>query len=175
MQYSDTAGEGDMLLKNYIQNTLVIGLFVVSLGGFLLHIRTHPLNEAENFVPFVAGLLTVVVVTGLFLSNVATQYAYVLNGMLVILGTVTMTHYSIATMPAQKSIFSLLAKSMFPDILMLWVNFAIGKALFDLKRLRTGDEKTFTGRWFRYPSMSWWFLHLVLISTVYTLGHILWK
>ncbi|MFP4081816.1 MAG: hypothetical protein ACLFVG_03550 [Candidatus Aminicenantes bacterium] len=31
------------------------------------------------------------------------------------------------------------------------------------------------GKFFRYPNMGWWWVHLVALSAVYALGHFIWR
>lgn len=162
--------------KQYIRLVLKVGLAVISLGGLLIHAQLHSdLGGVAHYVPFTAGVLGVTLVTGMFFFKRTIPYAYVLNGMLVIVGTVTMGHFSIANAPERVTVGSLVSGTLLPYIVILWTNFAIGKALFELNFVQTGKEPMRTGRYFRYPNMGWWWVHLVAISTVYTLGHLLWK
>ena len=104
-----------------------------------------------------------------------TAYAFVINGFLVILGTITMAHFSIATHSGPWTLNGLIFKTMLPDILMLWGNFAFGKALFDLELMNTAADVVPKGRYWRYPNNGWWLVHLIAWSAVYALGAILWK
>lgn len=162
--------------KQIIKLTLITGLVFLSLGGWLLHLRVHPpLAQAYNLIPFISGVISIIIVPLLFWSRSTVQYAYVTNGMLVILGTITMAHFSILTLSFPISLESLFFKTMFPDIAILWGNFAIGKALFDLELLSTDKDVVPKGRYFRYPNTGWWLVHLLAWSAVYALGNILWK
>lgn len=165
-----------MLQKQKLRLLLVGGLFFISLGGWMLHVRIHPpLARAANTVPFVAGLIGFTVVAAMFLSRKTLAYAYVINGMLVIIGTITMTHYSVAKPPEEITFISLIFKTMFPDILILFTNFMLGKALFELEMLKTEKTGIHRGRFFRYPNTGWWLVHLAALSGVYLVGHLLWK
>jgi cation transport ATPase len=165
-----------MVQKQKIRVLLVAGLFFISLGGWLLHMRIHPISKlALNWVPFVAGLISVTAVTVMFLFRRTLAYAYVITGMLVIIGTITMGHFSFAHPPEHISFQTLVMGTMFPDIVMLFTNFIIGKALFELEMLKTEETQARHGRFFRYPNMGWWTVHLVALSAVYVLGHFLWK
>jgi hypothetical protein len=47
----------------------ILGLFFISLGGLLLHLRIHPpTDEASNWIPVVFGVLSVIVLPFLFNS-----------------------------------------------------------------------------------------------------------
>jgi hypothetical protein len=63
----------------------------------------------------------------------------------------------------------------FADIMLSWGKFTVGKALFDLEALRTETDVTVKGRFFRYPNMGWWWVHLVALTAVYSLGHVIWR
>jgi hypothetical protein len=58
--------ESGMVQKQKIRVLLVVGLFFISLGGWLLHMRIHPISKlALNWVPFVAGLISVTAAFGM--------------------------------------------------------------------------------------------------------------
>ena len=165
-----------MKQKQKLRLCLVIALFLVSLGGWLLHVRIHPPSKlAINYIPFVAGLLGMTAVPAMFLFKRTAAYAYVLNGILVIIGTVTMTHFSLAHSPEQITFAAILSRTLLPDILVLFTNFLLGKALFELELLRSEDTLGRRGRFFRYPNTGWWLVHLFALSATYVLGHLLWK
>ena len=91
-----------MRQKQKLRLLLVAGLFFVSLGGWLLHGRIHPPSKlAVNYIPFIAGLISIVAVPTMFLFKRTVAYAYVLNGLLVILGTITMIHFSLDRIPSR--------------------------------------------------------------------------
>jgi len=126
------------------KRTLLISLFILSVSGLLLHFRIHNFMvhdkihpeivrfDGTKFFSFIFPLLDAVVVTTLFMSKRTCVFGYLLNGMIVIYGTVFMAHYSIAeffakTVPAEEW----LLKSTLPDIGIAWGDFFIGKALYD--------------------------------------------
>jgi hypothetical protein len=61
-------------------------------------------------------------------------YGYVLNGMLVIFGTVLMTHFSLVKLSVDPSqpLYLLLFKSTLPDIALAWADFLVATALYHL-------------------------------------------
>lgn len=162
--------------KALLKVTLLSGLVVMALGGWLLHSGFHPpLMKGYNLVPFLAGLTSIIIVPFLFWFRSTFAYAYVINGFMVILGTITMAHFSIAHFSGPLTLESLFFRTMLPDIFMLWGNFAFGKALFDLELLNAATDTVPKGRYFRYPNNGWWLVHLFAWSLVYALGNILWK
>jgi hypothetical protein len=165
-----------MTLRIYTKSILIAALFSISLGGVLLHIRIHSIsNNTANIIPLIAGILSVIVVPVLFSVKKTVQYGYVLNGMLAIIGTVLMTHFSIANWPQPATFATVMVQTMLSDNLILWTNFFIGKALFDLETFGYIEDKEKKGVTYRYPNLGWWLVHLTAISIVYTLGHMLWR
>jgi hypothetical protein len=126
------------------RRTLITALFIMAVAGLLLHVRIHPflapdkLNPSlsafngTNFLAFIFPLLDVFLVTALFMSKRTAVYGYILNGLIVIYGTVFMSHFSIAQFIAQAVPPSKwIINSTLPDIGMAWADFFVGKALFD--------------------------------------------
>jgi hypothetical protein len=155
---------------------LLIGLLTLSIGGLLLHSRIHPVKtNYSNLVPAVSGLLSVLVVPLLFCSRRTIAYGYVLNGFLVIIGTITMGHFSIANWPNPATLQGVLVNTLLADILILWGKFFIGKSIFDLEFFGYDAAREKKGVTYRYPNMGWWLIHLVAVSIVYYIGFMLWR
>ncbi|MCE5312467.1 MAG: hypothetical protein LLF86_04880 [Nitrospiraceae bacterium] len=128
-----------------MKRSLLAALFLIAFGGFLLHYRIHnfmmpdPSNPGQlmfsgTLLPAsLLPLLDMFVVTTLFIWRRTAAYGYLLNGLIVIYGSILMTHYSIAQFiikdvpPGEW-----LLKSTLPDIMILWTDFFIGKTLYDL-------------------------------------------
>lgn len=165
-----------MLIRSYIKSTLLCSIVVLALGGFLLHTRIHPFTQnSSNFVPFFSGILSIVLVPLLFSSKKTMSYGYVLNGMLVILGTVAMWHYAIAHWPRPVTVESILLKTTLADIALLWGMFFVGKALFDLESYGYDPNRVKKGVTYRYPNYGWWLVHLMVIPLVYYIGSQVWR
>jgi hypothetical protein len=127
------------------KSSLLTALVLLAVGGLLLHYRIHYFMIVTKLHPgqiefsgslFLATLfpaIDVVLVTALFLSRKTAVYGYLLNGMLVIYGTIFMAHFSIAQMITKSiPLQSMLLSSTLPDIAILWADFFVGKALYDL-------------------------------------------
>jgi len=165
-----------MVIKTYIKATLLLALISMSLGALLLHLRIHPLSaNGSYYVPFVSGIMSLTVVPLLFLFRNTVGYGYVLNGMLVIVGSVTMGHLALARWPDPATLGTVLLGTTLPDILILWGKFFIGKALFDLEFQGYDPDRIKKGVTYRYPNYGWWLVHLLAISLVYALGNLLWR
>jgi len=124
---------------------LLLALFILAVSGLLLHYRIHnfmvpdrlnPGNvifDGTKFLSFIFPVIDVVLVTLLYTSRKTAVYGYLLNGLIVIYGTVFMVHFSIAEISA-KSVppGAWLLKSTLPDIGVAWADFFVGKALYDI-------------------------------------------
>ncbi len=124
---------------------LLLTLVLLAVSGLFLHYRIHSFMvpdqsnpgivvfDATKFLSFIFPVIDVVVVTLLFTSRKTAVYGYLLNGLIVIYGTVFMAHFSIAEISA-KAIppGAWLLKSTLPDIGIAWADFFVGKALYDI-------------------------------------------
>jgi hypothetical protein len=111
----------------------------------------------------------------LFCFRKTIAYGYVLNGFLVIVGTITMAHFSIAHWPNPLTLQAIFMNTLLADILILWGKFFIGKSIFDLEFFGYDATREKKGKTFRYPNMGWWFVHLAAVSIVYYLSFMLWR
>jgi hypothetical protein len=165
-----------MTQKQNIRNLLVAGLVAASLGGWLLHLRIHHLDASPvNFIPFIAGLISIVVLPAMFFSRKTLAYAYVINGMIVIVGTITMCHVSLMRLPHQITFTTLFLGTLLADIILLLTKFLFGKALFELEMLKAIEAIARHNRFWRYPNMGWWWMHLFSLSAAYVAGYVLWR
>ena len=127
------------------KKVLLLALFVLALSGLMLHYRIHNfmvpdklnlgafLFDRTRFLSFIFPLVDVFLVTLLFTSRKTVVYGYLLNGLIVIYGTIFMTHFSIAELTAKAVPFQAwFLKSTIPDTGIAWADFFVGKALYDL-------------------------------------------
>ncbi len=162
--------------KLKLKNTLILGLFFLGLGGWLLHTRIHPISKDKDFlIPFATGITSILILPLLFWLKRTIGFAYVLNGFIAIIGTVTMAHYSVLNFKGPVSLVNILFTTTLADIFILWGKFAIGKSIFDLETLKSDADIAAKGRFFRYPNMGWWWIHLIAVASVYAIGNIFWK
>jgi hypothetical protein len=162
--------------KKTMKATLIAALFLLAVGGWCLHLGMHPLaDDATNLVPFLSGVISIVVIPLLFAFQRTVPYAYVANGMLAIIGTITMGYLSIAGYQGPLTLTGLLMQTLWPNIAILWGKFAVGKAIFDLEPLHSTEDRMPPDRNWGYPNMGWWGIHLLAMSLVYTLGNVLWR
>jgi hypothetical protein len=164
-----------MTVKHYIKTVLLLALVVLSLGGWLLHLRIHSFAEHSfGWVPFTAGILSIIVVPLLYLSKKTLAFGYVLNSMIVIVATITMAHFSFTHPPEGPiTVAAVLLNTTLADILIVWSKFFVGKALFDLEVQGYNTTAEKKGKGWRYPHVGWWVIHLAAMSFVYWVGTLL--
>ena len=166
-----------MKKKDNLRVILILAIFFLALGGWLLHMRIHPFDkDAENYIPLVAGFISVIVTPVLFIFRSTIPLAYLINGITVIIGTIAMTHYSIENAPQVWTLQTIFMGTLLADIALLWGKFAVGKALFELElTVNEPDAPMRSGRFFRFPNMGFWFVHVVTLTAVYIIGGYFWK
>ncbi|MGA2914675.1 MAG: hypothetical protein ABSE89_01460 [Sedimentisphaerales bacterium] len=165
-----------MTVRTYIKTMLLVGLVTLSIGGILLHTRIHSVKtNYSNLVPAISCILSILVVPALFCFKKTISYGYVLNGFLVIVGTITMSHFSIAHWPNSLTLQAIFINTLLADILILWGKFFVGKSIFDLEFFGYDANREKKGVTYRYPNMEWWLVHLVAVSIVYYIGFMLWR
>lgn len=166
-----------MTQKNGLRMQLILALVFLSLGGWLLHTRIHPVaKDAENWIPLVSGFLSVVVIPLLCCFRRTLPWGYLLNGMTVIVGTITMTAFTCENPPEVWNLQTVLLGTLLADIVLLWGKFAVGQALYAVDRMATQpDAPCPTGRFFRFPNLGFWLAHLFAMSAIYTASKLFWK
>ncbi|OGF44509.1 MAG: hypothetical protein A2452_12770 [Candidatus Firestonebacteria bacterium RIFOXYC2_FULL_39_67] len=114
-----------------LRTSMIVALFLVSLGGFLLHLRIHHLDNPANFIPFLCGLISMTVVIVMFMYKKTAAYAYLINGIIVVLGTITMAHFSYVHFTAPFFIGKIFLNTLFADIAILIGKFFLSKAIYE--------------------------------------------
>jgi hypothetical protein len=114
---------------------LVLALFLLSLGGLLLHARLHPLLESMyNWWALGFGVLNVTLVPLLFLRPATAGAAYLLNAATIIAGTVGMAYYSYMNAEGPLTARLFLLESTFPDIVILFAKLPLAHLILDEMR-----------------------------------------
>ena len=159
--------------KTVLKISLIVGFVLMALGGWMLHFRIHHLAQnSANYIPFICGILSTIVITVLFCYRKTVPLAYLANGIFVIIGTVTMAHFSLAHLKGDYSFYTLVFTTLFCDILTLWVRFIIGKAVFELEFFAMESDAP-GGKYWRYPALGFWIVHIAAISVIYGIGHLI--
>ena len=116
---------------------LLLVLFLLALGGLIAHYTIHPFMEVDHFsgtffLASIFSLVDVVLVTILFLSRKTAIYGYLLNGFIVIFGTIFMVHFNIAGFMANPvSPSQLILNPILLSIGITWADFFVGRSLYN--------------------------------------------
>jgi hypothetical protein len=143
-----------------MRHLLLTALVLMATGALYLHLRVHPFLAPDKSNPgqtlfmgsFMAAsffaLLDLVVVSLLFTTRRTAVYGFVLNGMVVIFGTVLMTHFSIVKLSVAPSQpwYLLLFKSTLPDIALAWADFLVAATLYHLWQREPAAPRSEGGR-----------------------------
>jgi len=157
-----------MLFNKKIRGS-IWALILLSLGGWLLHNKIHPLSADGNpafYLPFILGILNFIVVPICFNFKRTTVLAYLINGFSVILGTITMLHINLVALPTTLTVKYIFLNSNLPYICLLLPKLFIAQTILQF-HYPTGTGRLFTS--------FWWFKHFIYVSIVYILGQILWS
>ena len=158
-----------MKKKEYFRLILILTIFLIALGGWLLHLSIHPVaKDAGNYTPAVAGFISVLIIPLLFIFRKTTSLAFLLNGATVIIGTIMMAHFSIKHPPHVWDLETILLGTLLADILLLWGKFAVGKAIFEMEiTINHPDDPVRRGKFFYFPNMGFWLAAAAALTAVY--------
>lgn len=145
----------------------ILALALLSLGGWMLHFRIHPISaNPSNFVPFFFGLVNVVVNPLMFDHKKTVIIAYLFNGAGVIIGAITMAAFSLYHLPDPLTFTGIIFKTTVPSIIILFPKLFIGQVIL------SHFHPEGLGRMF---TSGWWIRHFFYLSIVFSLGHFLWR
>lgn len=134
------------------RHQLIGALFLLSAGASMLHFRIHPpmavppeLAAAGKTGPKVLTptyltatilcLVDLILVTAMFAARKTAAAAYLINGMLCILGSIFMTHFAVSNLIRNNvPLISWPLQSTLPDIAILGGDFLIGMILYNSYR-----------------------------------------
>jgi hypothetical protein len=128
-----------MIDVSKIRRTLLIGMFLLAAGALAIHFNIHspvdpPADLAfPNTAASVFALFDAAVVTWLFSRKKTAAWGYLFNGLLVIYGTVFMTHFGWShNAGPDTSFFGYLYHATTPEIIIAWADFCLGAVLYRL-------------------------------------------
>lgn len=151
----------------------VYALVILSLAGWLIHLRVHPVSfdpanpaNPAGFVPYIAGIVAIAVVP--FLLNSARTFltGYLINGMSVVLGTVGMASVSIAKPPSPLTLHTILTGTMLGSILLTIPKLFLGQIVMAHYHPH-GMGRLFTP--------FYWARHFIYLGAIFALGHFIWR
>jgi hypothetical protein len=155
-----------VMIRKKIKGYLIASLFLLSAMGLSAHIWMHsPAQFSYGYVPLIAGIISTFAIPLLFCFRKTLHLANILNGFTAIIGLITMTHFMTTGAP------------MYFDIALVIIKFLLGISVFSISLYPDLNTSPAIRGWslIRYPNMGFWYVHLVLLSAVYTLGHIIWR
>ena len=145
----------------------ILALLFLSLGGWFLHFRIHPISVSpSHFVPFFYGLVSILIVPVMLNYKKTVIIGYVVNGFSVIVGTVLMAHLSFSDFPQPITLPNILFQTTLADIFILLPKLFIGQMIL-LYYYPNGLGRLFTTRW--------WIKHFCYFAIVYSIGHFLMR
>jgi len=108
----------------------ILALFLISLGGLLLHLRIHwPPKEVSVWLPAIFGVLTTFVLPFMFNNAKTVAWAYLINLAAVIVGTIAMANFSIENWQGPVTIKGLVLQTTLADILILWAKLPLAQII----------------------------------------------
>jgi len=106
--------------------TEILAIFLIALGGLLLHNRIHTLEtSAFNVVPRIVGIISIIILPFLFNSKKTAPIGYVLNLIAIIVGTIAMIDFSVDTWKEPVTVYNIILHSTLADILILFARLPI--------------------------------------------------
>ncbi len=151
---------------------LIVELWLLTLGGFLLHNHLHPLptalhpQPAADFLPFTWDIVALVTLPFLLNYRSTVIVGYLVNGIGVIVGTVAMASFSFMKPPHPLDVSSFFLATTFPLILIVSSKLLIGQIVLN-NFYPQGLGRVFTP--------FWWARHYVYIAAMFTIGHFVWR
>jgi hypothetical protein len=120
----------------------VLGLWVMSLGGLLLHGRIHPPSK-DAFNWFATGTLVfnTTILPWMWLYRRTMPWAYIVNITTVVIGVVTMTYFSIVHWKQPLTLWNILMFSTLADSLILCARLPLGQVILRAWRPLPAEEK----------------------------------
>lgn len=108
----------------------ILALFLISLGGLLLHLRIHwPPKEISLWLPAIFGVVTTFVLPFMFNNAKTIAWAYLINLAAVIVGTIAMANFSLENWQGPVTIKGLVLQTTLADILVLWAKLPLAQII----------------------------------------------
>ena len=108
----------------------ILALFLISLGGLLLHLRIHwPPKEVSVWLPAIFGVVTTFVLPFMFNNAKTVAWAYLINLAAVIAGTIAMAYFSFGNWQGPVTIKGLVLQTTLADILILWAKLPLAQII----------------------------------------------
>jgi len=117
-------------------------IFLLSLGGFIVHYRIHPPSESSfNLIPLIFTGLGVILLPLMFNCRKTVAIAYLINVAAVVVGTVTMAWESIEHWSGPVTFKTVVFYTTFPDIVILLAKLPLGHQILMHFRGEAGEAE----------------------------------
>lgn len=114
---------------------LAFAWFWLSLGGLLLHLRIHPVQDSLfHWIPAIVGAVNTFVLPLLFLRRDLAPYAVLAAWFTVVIGTMGMAWFSLTTWFEPVTFTTVILHSTFADIAILWAKIPLAYVILSLVR-----------------------------------------
>jgi hypothetical protein len=113
----------------------IYALSLISLGGWLLHLRIHsPANAVFNWVPAVIGVVTTFVLPFMFNRASTARWAFLITVIAIIGGTIAMVDYSLDNPPKTITFVTIILQTTLADIIILFAKLPIALSIMQYWR-----------------------------------------
>ena len=148
----------------------IFSIILLSFSGWLTHSRWHfdPTNPSNPLflVPYLSGLLSIILVPILLNYRNTFVVGYLINGVTAVVGTIGMATLSLTKLPSPLTFTSIFTGTMLTSILLLLPKLLLGQMVL-LHYHPHGMGRLFNA--------FWWTRHFVYLSVVFALGHFIWR
>ncbi len=108
----------------------ILAIFLLSIGGLMLHFRIHPLSVSVfNIAPLLVGLMSAFLLPFLFNEGKTVALAFILNIAAIIVGTLAMGAWSIQHFNTRLGFPDIVLQTLLADIIILWAKFPLGLSI----------------------------------------------
>jgi len=129
----------------------ILAIFLLSIGGLLLHFRIHTANSAFqefvtpaamlktappptpiNYAPLAVGLMSAFVLPFLFNNAKTVSLAFLLNVIAIVVGTIAMGLFSVRDFGERHlevTLPNIILQTLLADIIVLWAKFPLGLSI----------------------------------------------
>lgn len=119
----------------------ILALIFISAGGLLLHLRIHPVSkDLLNVLPLIIGTVSVFVLPFMFNNRQMYLWAYVINLLSVVAGTIAMAGFSLRHPPEHITLISIILQTTLADIMILAAKLPIAESILQYWQMKDGNQ-----------------------------------
>lgn len=111
----------------------------ISLAGLAIHLTLHPVDKSIYYWwASPVNAFSLFVITFLYVRPSTVAWGFMLNAFTVLIGTLTMSYYSLLTLERPLTLYLVLTKSPLAGIIVLWIKVPV--AYYILVMMKTGKK-----------------------------------